>query len=703
MMPPTYLRHSRTLKPLAFLVLLALAACQVQPASMTDEEGELGSPLVPADPAAFEAYMKSSLHFLGDPSAEVFVGGDVVFALPAQRMGSLGALFSTTNLQTAGVDESDTVKFDGQYLFVSRPPELVFVPPPIEDPPLPRLAFAPDFFYPEYEVAEPAEVAIYLAESDPAGAEERSTITLEGPVQIHGLVLLPAEDALPPLLVVVATEGGALSTRLDFADPWAYGEGRVHIWIFDIDDPEDPVEQFHLRLEGMPLAVRRIGDRLTLVTRFSPYLRTLSDFAFDAESRSEAIDAATLEDLLPRSWAGDADGAGSPLVTPDRCFVPYERSDAEPAYFYRPTLVSITSIDLRDPGERVSICAAGPADRIFSSTRALYLASSVYGHGAETVVHKFGYSEAGPRFRGSALVAGRPGGSQLNFGMGEHEDVFGIMTTVNVLAPDGRRLRSEHRLTLLREAGDGSLRLSEASHLPNEREPAPIGKPDEDLHAVRFVGDRVYAVTFRKIDPLYVIDIEDADAPFIAGELTVPGFSDYLQPLGDDLLLGIGKDTIPDVSNDWFQGVKIELFDVSDPSEPVSVDARVVGRRGSETAARADHQAVSVLAAGDSGYRVTIPISVHEELPDGRDPDDPRTYYGWTDTGLHFFEIDASGPSLTTSGVLTVASVEDSELSSSVGTRGDRSRLQEEAVHYIHDGRVWSAAWDAQQDAVGPQ
>jgi hypothetical protein len=688
---------------LAFLALLALAACQVQSASTTGEQGELGSPLVPADPAVFEAYMKSALHSLGDPSAEVFVGDGTVFSLPTQRMGSPEALFSTTNLQTAGVDESDPVKFDGQYLFVSRPPELVFVPPPIEPSPLPGSRFAPDFFYPEYEVEKPAEVAIYLAESDPTGAEERSIITLDGPVQIHGLVLLPAEDALPPLLVVIATEGGTLSTRLDFVDPWAYGEGLVHIWIFDIDDPETPVEQLHLRFEGMPLAVRRIGDQLTLVTRFSPYLRTLSASAFDAESRSEAVDDATLEDLLPRSWVDDAYGAGFPLVTPDRCFVPHERSDAEPAYFYHPTLVSITAIDLRDPDERVSICAAGPADRIFSSTQALYLASSVYGHLAETVVHKFRYSEAGPRFRGSARVAGRPGGTQLNFGMGEHEDVFGIMTTVNVLAPDGQGFRSEHRLTLLREAGDGTLRLSEASHLPNEREPARIGKPDENLHAVRFVGDRVYAVTFRKVDPLYVIDIEDADAPFIAGELAVPGFSDFLQPLGDDLLLGIGKDTVPDVNNDWFQGVKIELFDVSDPSEPVSADARVVGRRGSDTAARTDHQAVSVLAGGDSSYRVTIPIRVHEELPDGRDPTDPRTYYGWTHTGLHFFEIDASGPSLTASGVLTIASVDDPDPGSSVGTRGDRSRLQDRAVHYIHDGRVWSAAWDAPLEAVGPQ
>jgi hypothetical protein len=350
----------------------------------------------------------------------------------------------------------------------------------------------------------------------------------------------------------------------------------------------------------------------------------------------------------------------------------------------------------------VSVCAAGPVNRVFSSTRALYLASSVYGEQGETIVHKFRYLDDGPAFRGSGRVAGLPAGSQRDFGLGEHDDIFGIVTRVSGRTPEGR-FESHHRLTLLREATTNAVnRLDEVAHLPNEREPAPIGKPGESLHAVRFVGSRVYAVTFRKIDPLYVIDIGDPRQPFIAGELVVPGFSDYLQPLGANLLLGVGKDTIADVNNDWFQGVKIELFDVSDPSRPRSADAAVIGRRGSETSARRDHQAVSVLDMGDGVYRVTVPIQVHEGAPEQGDPSDPWAYWQWSHTGLHLFEIDEDSVELTLRGVVPTPPIEDHEDIARPGTNGDRSRLQGEAVHYVHGGRISSAPWDSPENVLGP-
>ncbi len=86
---------------------------------------------------------------------------------------------------------------------------------------------------------------------------------------------------------------------------------------------------------------------------------------------------------------------------------------------------------------------------------------------------------------------------------------------------------------------------------------------DERIYAVRFVGDRGYIVTFRQTDPFFVLNLSDPEKPEIAGELKIPGYSSYLHPISDTMVLGIGRE------NRW---VKISLFDVSDPEKPKEVD-----------------------------------------------------------------------------------------------------------------------------------
>jgi uncharacterized secreted protein with C-terminal beta-propeller domain len=84
---------------------------------------------------------------------------------------------------------------------------------------------------------------------------------------------------------------------------------------------------------------------------------------------------------------------------------------------------------------------------------------------------------------------------------------------------------SPGRLSILREQG-GQLTL--VGSLPNARRPASLGKPGENLYASRFLGGRGYLVTYRLIDPLYVLDLSDPIDPKVAGELEVSGYSDYL-------------------------------------------------------------------------------------------------------------------------------------------------------------------------------
>jgi uncharacterized secreted protein with C-terminal beta-propeller domain len=106
--------------------------------------------------------------------------------------------------------------------------------------------------------------------------------------------------------------------------------------------------------------------------------------------------------------------------------------------------------------------------------------------------------------------------------------------------------------------------------------------PDERIYAARFVGDTLYLVTFRQIDPLFVIDLSDPSDPKILGELVMPGFSSYLHPVDEDHVLGIGSEN---------STVKVALYDVSDPANPVET-SKVTLNGSSWTMASYEHKAV---------------------------------------------------------------------------------------------------------------
>jgi uncharacterized secreted protein with C-terminal beta-propeller domain len=142
--------------------------------------------------------------------------------------------------------------------------------------------------------------------------------------------------------------------------------------------------------------------------------------------------------------------------------------------------------------------------------------------------------------------------------------------------------------------------------------------PGEYLHSVRFMGERAYLVTFKKVDPLFVIGLADPAAPTLLGALKIPGFSDYLHPWSEHLLIGVGLDTVEAEEGNfaWFQGVKVSLFDVSDPTDPRELSTLVIGHRGSNTPVRTDHHAF--LPIPHRGLAV-LPVSVSMiEEPNGK-------------------------------------------------------------------------------------
>lgn len=94
--------------------------------------------------------------------------------------------------------------------------------------------------------------------------------------------------------------------------------------------------------------------------------------------------------------------------------------------------------------------------------------------------------------------------------------------------------------------------------------------PDEQIHSARFMGDVGYFVTFRQIDPLFSVDLSEPKNPKIIGELKIPGFSEYLHPYSEDLLLGIGYS----VEENHTDCIKLSMFDISDPSNVIEQDVK---------------------------------------------------------------------------------------------------------------------------------
>ena len=163
--------------------------------------------------------------------------------------------------------------------------------------------------------------------------------------------------------------------------------------------------------------------------------------------------------------------------------------------------------------------------------------------------------------------------------------------------------------------------------------------PDERIYSARFLGDRLYMVTFKRIDPLFVIDLSNHQKPEVLGELKIPGYSDYLHPYDENHIIGIGKET---EGNEWggvsVKGVKLALFDVSDVKNPKQVDKYEIGTSGTDSEALRDHKAF--LFDREKNLLV-IPVT---EIRGKMEYDQNLGYYrqrSWQ--GAYVFNVDLSG------------------------------------------------------------
>ena len=219
------------------------------------------------------------------------------------------------------------------------------------------------------------------------------------------------------------------------------------------------------------------------------------------------------------------------------------------------------------------------AQAVYASQGALYVATRRWFDPVlltrpprlTTAIHRFDTSERGRTvYRSSGEV---PGYVLSQWALSEHA---GHLRVASTAMPEWAG-ESQSYVTVLRERDRRLVEVGRVGGLGH----------GEQIHGVRFIGDAGYVVTFRQVDPLYVVDLSDPGQPRVRGELKMLGYSAYLHPVGDDLLLGVGQDATEQGRR---LGTQLSLFDVSDPTRPTRLHRRALAA-GSFSAVEWDHRA----------------------------------------------------------------------------------------------------------------
>ncbi|MCG2718912.1 MAG: beta-propeller domain-containing protein, partial [Nanoarchaeota archaeon] len=192
----------------------------------------------------------------------------------------------------------------------------------------------------------------------------------------------------------------------------------------------------------------------------------------------------------------------------------------------------------------------------------------------KTIIHKIAIDKGDIEY----VAKGEISGYLLNqFSMDEYDGNLRLATTTDIWT--SRENKEYNNVYVLDEDMELIGSLEEIA-------------PDERIYSTRFIGDRLYMVTYKRIDPLFVIDLSDAKNPSVLGELKIPGFSDYLHPYDENHIIGIGKETADnEFGGTSIKGVKLALFDVSDVSKPKQVDMYEIGTSGTDSEALNEHKA----------------------------------------------------------------------------------------------------------------
>jgi len=549
-------------------------------------------------------------------------GGVADMATKAAAESSVFADYSTTNIQVAGVDEADIVKNDGKYIYTISDNNVIILD------------------------AYPAE-----------NAEILSKIMLDGTpheIFINGdkLVVFERED------YIYTTK-----SEIRIVQPRYYNP-KTLVKVYDISDKTNPVLERNVSVEGNYFDSRMIGDYVYVIINQGVYYRDSEPIPLPiiySGNKEKTISASDIyyfgipdssyifTNMLAINTQDDSEELTSKTflmgytqnmyVSPDSIYVVYTKRYSMYDYYDKiadEAIIPIVPLSVRNEINNIknsdmskyqkmqeigemfenyleSLDPEQAADIMKTAQEKMEkIQQEIAKQMEQTIIHKISIDSGKIEYK----INGKVPGHVLNqFSMDEYDGYFRIATTTG----NWRTEQMNHVYIL-----DDTLQL--------------VGKledlaPGEKIYSVRFMGKRGYIVTFKKIDPLFVIDLADPQNPEVLGKLKIPGYSDYLHPYDENHIIGIGKEAVPASEEDtrnrnldfaWYQGIKISLFDVTDVENPKEISKFNIGDRGTDSPVLRDHKAflfnreknlliIPILLAeiDESKYPNGVPLYIH--------------------------------------------------------------------------------------------
>jgi uncharacterized secreted protein with C-terminal beta-propeller domain len=454
-----------------------------------------------------------------------------VSAPAASGTGASSPEFSNTNVQEAGIDEPDVVKTDGRHVYVAADRTLRVI--------------------------------------DVTGDAPRlvGTLTLGGgyahQLLIRGTRALVLSTVSAPIAIDVApTPRPGTATTAIAPVP---GRSTVLLTEVDLTDPAVPKVARTMTLDGAYVDARMVDGTVRVVVSSTPM--TIGDVPLTGAPLRTFVPATTIRSQISHR-------------TFRRGVVPCD-DVRRPDAFSGLGLLTVLTVDLNKGLYNVDRDAVmAGAQTVYGSDKSLYVASQRYVRGLDdasnvpgtlrTEIHRFDASAAGQTtYAGSGTV---PGFVVNAYALSEQDGALRVASTdePSWLPEGGQPTPAHSYVTVLSPRPDGAL--------------AQVGQvgglgEGQRIYGVRFVGTTGYVVTFRQTDPLYTLDLAKPEAPRLVGELEIPGYSAYLHPLGNGLLLGIGQEAD---ATGRTQGTQVSLFDVSDLAHPKRTQHVVYGNGSSD-------------------------------------------------------------------------------------------------------------------------
>lgn len=489
--------------------------------------------------------------------------------------------YSQTNTQVKGVDEADIVKNDGKYLYILHGNTFQIVTA-----------------FPAAELAASNKVDIEGQPTEMFVANNKAVIfsTVAGTQIYQSAGVTPRSKYTDPYGKYYPPCGGGYCGTQN---------PLTKITVLGVNNTSAGVER-ELYFEGNYTSSRRVDANVRVILEgasYGPQVVTYPQFqnrqpgagpitreeyltAYEdlRQKNIAAINATTLRDWLPYTFIKNGSGGfTADTVACDKFFVPTASTTQH-------GITQIASFNLNDPNVNNAVAIVGAVDTVYSNADTMVLAAHAWinpktstqrpqGRKAPfvdfmpstaTYLHRFDLKSdpSSPKYAGSGWVRG----TVLNqFSIDERDGAIRVATTeqrsVRTWISDDEKVRpfinsfSVNHVYAVKPKGEALKVVGDVGDLA----------PGERIFSTRFVGTKGYVVTFRQIDPLFVVDLANPEQPKVLGQLKIPGFSEYMHPLDEGHLLTIGRDTEGNVR----QGIAIQIFDVTDPVKPALMHKHV--------------------------------------------------------------------------------------------------------------------------------